>query len=1197
MKLSPTNWLLVVLALLFSLLSALRLEAQFSRGAIVGTVRDPAGAAVPQASVHVTNEATNVTFRTFSEPTGDFYAPSLISGVYRVEVEKEGFKKFTASAIRVEVNQTVRVDITLELGPVTERIEVAGVVSQLQTDSATLGQVISHRAVTELPLNGRDFTGLLKLNVGVTELQGGITTAPSIRRHGLNDNYRNVSVNGARPSSISYLIDGVNANEGLFQTLSVTPPIDVIEEFKLQNGIYSAEYGMGSAQVNLVLRPGTNHYHGSLWEFLRNNALQPTHPFFHTKPPLKQNQFGAAFGGPIQIPKLYHGRDRAFFFASYQGGRRRSGALGQVQVPTEMQKQGDFSDWPTQLFDPLSGVANPGGTPAVSRQAFPGNRIPRSRFAPQSSNLLQYFPQANTPCALPCPNFTRGFAAGAVDTDAFTLRGDYNLSESDRIFGQLLWQNETAPNPSIMPLSGTKVDQRGRLAGLMWTHVFSPRALNEARVGYNRFYFLSSFETAFGPVNFWKEAGLRNLRDDPAYYALPAIGLGTGYSGIGNGGSVPFFNISNIFQYSDVFTLTRGRHTLKAGADIRRNRNMNLNGFGGNGFLNFTGQFTALDPLRSQTAGAPGAGNAFADFLLGYMSGAPAIRFTAFDQSYSQLRNTDFMFFYQHDVRVTPQLTLNLGLRWELHTPFHDKNKGGSIFDFAYPGGRRLYADRAFTEVMNNPIYFACCASGSLIATDWRDFAPRVGLAWRPLPGNNRLVLRMGYGIFYDILHNFYPTQSVAKNIPFASPTLPNPVGTENPPPLDIRNMFPAPISLAGRQLPEPYCQAPSQSIIDPATGATTTIRNFCSGAQTQLPDNRTPYTQHWGMNIQHQLMRGLMVEVGYQGSHGLRLPIQWIFNQAVLPPETGNPNHGVTFRSDCPPGTYPDRCSPIQDRVRYRNFLRNAFANANILQSVYHAMTVKVDKRFSDGLSVLGSFTWSRAIDQFSEIQAVGGSVSSIAPYAHNMSLERGPSNFDQTRRLVISWVYELPVGRGKKFLNRGGIANHVFGGWQANGIVTVADGTPFTVGCFCGDRSQTGNIFNTQRPNVNGNPLPPGFRKSFEENITQWFDTSVFSLPTLGTLGTAGRNILRSTGQRATDFSAFKKFSIREGMELQFRSEFFNLFSSKFYFPLFPNNNFSDFNFGSFIAKPRPGQPPTQDAGIFFNPRVIQFALRLTF
>jgi len=313
----------------------------------------------------------------------------------------------------------------------------------------------------------------------------------------------------------------------------------------------------------------------------------------------------------------------------------------------------------------------------------------------------------------------------------------------------------------------------------------------------------------------------------------------------------------------------------------------------------------------------------------------------------------------------------------------------------------------------------------------------------------------------------------------------------------------------------------------------------------------------------------------------------------AFLPPQVGNPNNSVQFRSQCPPGAYPTNCSPFQERVPYTNFSWSAFANANILQSVYHAMTVKLDKRFSAGLSALVSFTWGRAIDQFSEIQAYSGSVSSLAQYAQRMDLERGPAGFDQTRRFVTSWNYELPFGRGKALLNRGGLTNRLLGGWQANGIVTLSDGTPFTVGCFCGDRGQTGNS-GTMRPNLNANPL----RSGFHQTLTQWFDTSSFSLPSLGTLGTAGRNVLRSTGQRAADFSVFKNNRINEHLNLQFRAEFFNLLSSKFYFPLFPNNNFSSSDFGSFISKSlNPAGQPVQDTGVLFNPRTVQFGLRLIF
>jgi hypothetical protein len=352
---------------------------------------------------------------------------------------------------------------------------------------------------------------------------------------------------------------------------------------------------------------------------------------------------------------------------------------------------------------------------------------------------------------------------------------------------------------------------------------------------------------------------------------------------------------------------------MKLGADIRRNQNMNVNGFGGNGQLFFLGQYTAENPLVSQSSSNPLSGNSFADFLLGYpnLAGGTAVRFSAFDQSFSRLRNTDLMHFFQDDFRVRPQLTLNLGLRWEVHSPFHDKTRGGSVFDFNSPGGRVIYIDPTFAHLVNNDIYFGCCAQDSLINTDWHDFAPRIGFAWRPWKNDNRFVIRGGYGIFYDVQQNFYPTQSVSQNIPFVSPTLPNPVGTENPPPLDVRNLFPAPYTIAGRNFPPPYCDAPSKSQFDPTGQFIIAILHFCPGEQTQLPNNRTPYLQQWGLNMQYAVTPNLLVEIGYQGSHGLREPIQWIFNMASPPPQTGNPNNGLQFDSQCPPFPLPRQGAP----------------------------------------------------------------------------------------------------------------------------------------------------------------------------------------------------------------------------------------------------------------------------------------------
>jgi hypothetical protein len=1182
----------ITIASFFLSVIVITAKAQTSRGTIVGHITDPSGAAVPGARVTITDLGTNFSVRYPTGNTGDYYIPALVPGRYRVEVQKTGFKKAVVNSVTLEVDQTLRVDMVLQLGQTTQTVSVAAAAPMLQTDTTTLGNVVTTQQLNDLPLNGRDFTDLVRLNAGVSETFGTVTTAKTVDLHGYDTNWEMVSVNGARPASVSYLIDGVSVVDPQFERVSVIPPPDAIQEFKLQNGLYSSQFGFGAAQVNVALKSGTNSLHGSLWEFLQNDALQPMQPFYKTKTPLKQNEFGFTVGGPVEIPRVYHGRNHTFFFASYQGGRQVTTTFSQTQVPTSAERGGSFSDWPTPLYNPLTGVPNPsyssslppsvGNTP-VLRAQFPGNQIPSSMLAPQSLKILQYYPAANVNCTLPCDNYD-GAMTSVNNLNQYMVRADHDISGSDRLFGQWLYSKETLLNPALIPLSGTNTDQSGGVGSLQWTHIFGPRTVNEARFGFNRFNLLSDFQTGFGTVNYWQQVGLTNLNSNSAFFALPAVSLATNYSGIGYSGTAPIIELDNTFQWNDVLTMTRGRNSIAIGADIRRNQIFNDTGSHGNGTLSFNGEYTAENPILAQTAGVAGTGNAFADFLLGYMNAAPS--FSAFDASYANDRNSDFALYFQDQYRVTPRLTADLGLRWEVQTPFHETSDGGRLFNFNYPGGQLLYANSSYTQLGNNPILFGCCAKPSLINTDWKDWSPRVGFAFRPLVNNDRLVVRAGYGIFYDVQENYYLLGSTYKDVPLLSPTLSTPTGLESTPPLNIRDMYPAPYSIADRSFPTPYCQAPSSSVVNSA-GVVTDVLNYCDASSSQIPNARNPYLQQWGLNIQYQLTPTMMMELGYQGSHGLREPIQWIFNQASPPPQTGNPNNSVQFASQCPAGTLNVSCSPIQDRVPYTNFADSMFANANILMSKYEGMTFKLDKRFSGGFQTLVAYTYSHAIDQFSEIQAQSGTISSIAPDAHDLNLLWGSASFDERNRLVWSSLYQLPFGEGKRFLQHGGVVNEVLGGWQTNGIVTISNGPPFDIGCECGDRAQIGNIYNTEHMNLVGNPLS-GFTQSDYER----FNPAAFATPTLGTQGTAGRNILSATHQTALDFSLFKNFKITERVSSQFRAEIFNLPSSETYVPLFPTDAATSTAFGTIIDKSL-----GQNHGLLFDPRVIQLALKLNF
>jgi len=1168
----------IALAIAFAHLS---LSGQTSAGSIVGLVRDPAGAAVPGASITVTNTGTGITYPVTTDSSGNYVLPSLLPGSYTIVCLHTGFKKITAGPITVNVNQAARVDLSLQVGDAVETVTVLENAAMVQTDNATIGQVVTTRQLAELPLNGRDFRSLLRLNPGVTEPQGGISVTASIRRQGFNDGIKNVSINGARPSSVTYLLDGVSLNEPLFQFPSQVPPIESVAEFKLQNAPYPAEFGMGVGQVSIAMKSGTNALHGSMYDFLRNDALQKFHPRFHNKTPLKQNQFGVVVGGPVLIPKLYNGRNKTFFFASYQGGRRVTGSNGLAQVPSANERTGNFSTWPTQLFDPLSGVLTPGQALPIARTPFSGNQIPASRFAPQSQALLQFWPQPNQSCNAPCNNYV-GSTNTPVNMNQYTMRIDQNFSTKDRVFWQFLKSNETAPIPSVIPLSGVVTAQRSWLTTAQWTHVFSPQIIAELRGAYNHFTFDQNFETQGLGTLYWKDVGLKNLNE--RYQALPAMLPGTQYTGIGYAGSVPFYSRTDTQHYVAHVTGIWGKHTVKTGIDYRRSRTNRLGGFQGNGIINFNGMYSARNPTVAQTAGAANTGNGFADYLMGFASLAAG---TPFESDSGRLWNSDINVFLQDDIRLTPQLTINAAIRWEYRGPWNEKSGGGKIFDYNYPGGRGLYKDEAFVKLVNNPVLASCCSSSSVYDAQMKNFAPRFGLAWRPLAGSSRMVVRAGYGIYYDILHRFYDTQPYSINIPAILPALPTVNGLETTPPLDVRNLFPSPLPVSTRRFVAPFCQGPASEATDPVTGVIT-VRNQCFGTGVQYanPDNPTPYTQNWGLNLQFEPRQQMLFEVGYQGSHGLHAQSFYHANQATLPTTTGNPNNSLRWASQCPPGTYPSTCSPIQDRVPYSSFIPQLATYVNDNNAIYHAMTMKLENRFNNGLQLLTAFTWSRTIDAVSEIQTQGGTPRTYPQYNGRRDLERGVANYDQTRRFVASALYELPFGKDKRFLNGGGITNVLLGGWQANTILTLADGLPFTIGCYCGDRAQVGNDRDVHRMNVLRNPVPDDFQKT----IFRQFDTTAFQTPALGTLGNAARNSMRSPGQKAMDLSAFKNFRLAEAVNLQFRAEAYNLLSSPYYTVIFPQFNATQTNFGSLV-------PVGGNEGNLFNPRIYQAALRLTF
>jgi len=1032
--------------------------AQSTRGTIVGTVYDSSGAVVPQVTVTVTNLGTGEVHTCVIGVQGDYRCPGLVPGKYSIAAEAPGFQRAVVPELVLQVEQTARVNLELVVGAVSQTVQVTGAAPLLQSENVTVGTVIDNKRIVDLPLNGRNFMQLALLAPGVApppvgDITGGrgLTPVPL--------------VGGARQWSMNFLLDGIEMRDFFHNTPSMTPSIDALQEFKLQMNSYSAEFGQGSAQMNIALKSGTNELHGSLFDFLRNDKFD-ARSFFDTgpKPPLRYNQFGFAVGGPVV-------RNRTFFFGNYEGLRVRSSYTAQGNFPTADQLSGNFEAGPA-IYDPLTGRVDPGSPGRYIRDQFPGNRIPPNRIAERSKILRQFFAVPNAIGVRPGINFVRTLTNEA-NGDQFHARIDQHFSERDVLNGRYSFSQPKRFLPGMAPMQGRAFDFRAQNASLNETHVFSPTLVNELRVGFNRSKIFIGQEGAFGKNISGEVVGFTNLPNEPAMYGVPGISL-TGFSFVGNNRNDPTFGISDMYQLTESLTWTRGTHSLKVGADIRRYRFYKTIGNFQRGNLEFTGQFTSLP-------GVAGTGSSAADFLLGF----PASADMGVGSNTGDFRHTVWNFYALDDWSLTPRLTLNLGIRYELPEVINNTIGHQTVFDPNFPGGRLLIA--------GTNQYFARGVKGGsgpvlvkreIYDPDHNNIAPRIGLAFRPF-GTGATVIRAGYGIFYDLVDSNELT-----------------LNTNNPPYFYTQNFQSDPL------FPRINIQA---LFPDPTTPSGSITPLSLTGHQM------TPYMQQWSFNLQRQVGRDLAFEAGYIGSKGTKLRLRTNANQAPL--------------------TDPLKPVPLADRIPFYNFSPLILLSGHRGSSTYHAFTFRAEKRYSAGLTFLSSYTWSKLLDDSPGPNSVTGD-SSYPANSLNLRAEKGRSAADFRHLWTLSYGYELPFGPGRRFLDRPGLIAVVLGGWQINGITAVRSGHPFTV-FVSGDRASIGT--SSQRPNLVGNPSLPRSQR----NIERWFDTEAFAIPPLYTLGNAGRNIVVSPGLINFDFSVFKNFKIREDTRVQFRSEFFNLFN----------------------------------------------------
>ncbi|HKI00236.1 MAG TPA: TonB-dependent receptor [Candidatus Sulfotelmatobacter sp.] len=1065
------RWLLIPLLGLFLTTAVF---ASGPTGTITGTVTDPSGAVVRKARITVVNEATNAMRDAETNDDGDFTVALLPPGRYRVTAESAGFRKSIFSEVTVNVDQTVRVDFALEIGAATEEVRVKDTPPAIQTDTSTLGQVVNNRLVQELPLNQRNFLDFALLVPGSqlpaegsqNSTQGGA-----------------LSVNGAREQSNNFLLDGVDNNDPYINQYVALPSVDAIEEFKVQSSDYSAEYGRGGgAQINVVLKSGTNAFHGTLFEYFRNRSMDAKNYFDAPAcgptsvpgdcggiPALQRNQFGGTLGGPIR-------KDKTFFFVSYEGLRLRQAVTREATVPSEDQWWGADSGGTPSNPAPGTALYLAGGFCFI-------NPIPTCPYIP---TILGLYPLANVGAAtnLPSSNTFRSAPVIRRSDNLYTAKLDQHFSATDTVSAHYSLVDENIFSPfdpvnafTSLPGFGSFTLNHGQNAGLEWTRVFHSKLLNEFRLGFNRMR-ATVLQQNHG-TDFNAALGYPDVLTNPVDLGYPDLSI-TGFDGIGEPVNYPQDRHDTTIQLADNVAWTVGRNQFKIGVDVRRLRIDN--------YLDFLARGEWLF-LGNTGAGIFGPGcDASTCPLAQLLLGIPDAAIGVSGNTYNSLRSHGVSTYVQDDIHVVPRFLLNVGLRYEYNSPPVEALNRFSVPD--------LSSNSATCTPTPDCQFIIAGTNGVPRATyspTKTDFAPRIGIAWRPLK-SERWVVRSAYGIFYD--------SSIA-NI----------------------NIFP-------RINPPFYNLSFSQQNPLTCLGGLCTVQDILSTPGGLVQDNtispkfRDGYMQQWNADLQYEVLPNWMVDAAYVGSKGTHLSNVIDLNQ--VDPNTGPP--------------YPQFASILYVE-----------SNAN---SNYNSLQLRSEKRTSAGLSLLLSYTYSKSFDDISSVFG-GSVGSGLPQNSQDLSADRGPSDFNAVNRFSGSFVYDLPLQRmwahgpkwGERLLDHwqaGGILTAQTG----SPFTVVLAGASASAGAAFGNPARPDLVGNPFQPgNVAANPGCVG--PSQVRVPESWFNPCAFAAPLLGPLGlplfgTEGRNILTGPGFTNLDFGLSKSMALgAENHRLQLRGDFFNLFN----------------------------------------------------
>jgi hypothetical protein len=1057
---------------------------QVTTGTVSGSVSDPSGAVVPKARIELRHVATGETRDVEANERGEFNVPLLRVGDYQVSVSAAGFRTSKIGSVTIRVDQTVSLPVTLAVGDVTESVAVTASTPLLDAGTSSTGQVIENKNIVDLPLNGRNAFAL------------GLLAGNTIPMSGMGTNLPFVA-GGGRFSTNDVMLDGidnntsVNANNIGRNGINYTPSVDAVQEFKVKTNNYSAEFGRSAgAIISATTKSGGNRYHGSGWNFLRNEKLDANNFFSNAgavpRQPFKQNQFGFTLGGPVRIPKIYNGTNRTFFFVDYEGLRRRTSASSTVlDIPPAAYRQGDFSQYSAPIYDPLSRRIGPTGQ--VIADPRPGNRIPKAQLHPGAVAVLGLLPAPNFGSAdSDSRNYLR-IASNPFDSNQYDVRIDQRIGSKNNFFGRISRSTATEPNSGNFDgfIGGGGTNIRNAVnSGINDTHIFSGSVVNEFRAGYTR---QNGSFAGLGPtgVDF---ATKNNVALFPfpvqsfpslAFNFSGQINTQSQFSGLGGGD--PNINIENTYQLSDNVSIIRGNHAFKLGVDARRYLYDVIRG---------GGQYI-FGSIFSSSSDRPGSGAPLADFLMGFPSGTQGTQLL----DWSRQRDSYVAGYLQDDWKISPRLTLNLGVRYELYTQPIDARDRGGLFDVR-TGKIQLPGKNGFSR--------------AIVDGDHNNWAPRFGLAWRLL---DKLTIRTGAGVFYSRREMNQEVTQFGGNIP-NTPTI----------------VFPS-VSATGTVAPPvtistPLVAQPS----DPTLSSFTAQRPLSVLVRTSdFANSVNPYSYQWNFGLQYEIVADTVLEISYTGLRGQRLVSRVNVNQ-------------IPFNQALAGGNQ-------QQNRPFPNINNAVGLDSATGRTTYDSLLLRAERRLHSGLTFLANYTWSKNL----EINGTGGSSSfsqnggtTFPVDSWNLKNEKAVGTLDVPHVFVLSAGYELPFGPGKPWLSQKGALSYLFGGWQTNGIFTRRSG--FVTDIRTSRIPAANQLFATI--NVPDTVLGQSIYLP-DPGVDGYFNPAAFALP--GTVnsstgvpitkfGTAQRRIGRGPSVADLDFSLFKNFRVGERINIQFRAEAFN-------------------------------------------------------